>query len=94
MSGPGPGHNNPPETGGIAADRLKSLVDRIERLTEEKKALQEDIKDIFAEAKGAGFDNKILRQILKLRQVERADYEEQQELLALYGHALGMSIFD
>ena len=60
-----------PETGGIAADRLRSLVDRIERLEEERKALGSDIKDIYAEAKSAGFDVKVLRQLIRIRKQER-----------------------
>ena len=75
---------------GIAADRLRSLVERIERLTEEKKALANDIKDIFTEAKSAGFDVKVLRQVLKLRQQGAAEVEEQETLLDLYRRALGM----
>lgn len=59
------------EVGGIAADRLRSLIERIERLEEEKKALSGDIRDVFAEAKSAGFDVKIMRAILKLLQNER-----------------------
>ena len=57
------------ETGGIAADRLRSLIERIERLEEEKKAIASDIKDIFAEAKSAGFDVKIMKTIIKLRKM-------------------------
>jgi uncharacterized protein (UPF0335 family) len=78
------------DVGGIAAEQLKSLIERIERLDEEKKALQDDIKDVFAEAKGNGFDVKIMRQILKLRKMDRADVEEQETLLDLYRQALGM----
>lgn len=95
---PGMGHNNPPadppktDVGGIAADRLKSLIERIERLEEEKKKLSADIRDIFAEAKGAGFDTKIMREMLKLRRMEQADRDEQEYLRDLYGRAL--SIFD
>lgn len=59
------------DVGGIAADRLRSLIERIERLEEEKKAISSDIRDIFAEAKGAGFDVKIMRAIIKLRKNER-----------------------
>jgi uncharacterized protein (UPF0335 family) len=77
-------------TGGIAADRLRSLVDRIERLEEERKALGNDIKDIYAEAKSAGFDVKVLRQLIRIRKQEAADVEEQETLLDLYRRALGM----
>ncbi|MBC6404649.1 MAG: DUF2312 domain-containing protein [Rhodospirillales bacterium] len=81
-----------PGVGGIAADRLKSFVERIERLEEEKAALAADIRDVFAEAKGAGFDTKIMRQILKLRKLEQDDRQEQEHLLDLYKRALGMEI--
>ena len=76
--------------GGIAADQLKSVVERIERLEAEKKALSDDIRDIFAEAKGDGFDVTILRQVIKLRKMDRADVEEQETILDLYRQALGM----
>ena len=78
------------ETGGIAADRLRSLIERVERLEEERKALASDIKDIFAEAKSAGFDVKVLRQLLKIRKQEAAEVEEQENLLDVYRRALGM----
>ena len=79
-----------PETGGIAADRLRSLVDRIERLEEERKALGSDIKDIYAEAKSAGFDVKVLRQLIRVRKQEPAEVEEQESMLDVYRRALGM----
>ena len=78
------------KTGGVAADRLRSLVERIERLEEERKALSSDIKDIYAEAKSAGFDVKVLRQLIRIRKQEPADVEEQETLLDLYKMALGM----
>jgi len=78
------------QTYGIAADRLRSLVERIERLEEERKALAGDIKDIYAEAKAAGFDVKVLRQIIRLRRQDQAEVEEQESLLDLYKRALGM----
>jgi uncharacterized protein (UPF0335 family) len=78
------------KTGGIAADRLRSLVERIERLEEERKALGSDIKDIYAEAKSAGFDVKVLRQLIRIRKQEPADVEEQEALLDVYRRALGM----
>ena len=77
-------------TGNIAGDRLKSLVERIERLEEERKALGSDIKDIFAEAKSAGFDVKVLRQLIRLRKQEPAEIEEQETLLDVYRRAIGM----
>ncbi|MBV9656211.1 MAG: DUF2312 domain-containing protein [Acetobacteraceae bacterium] len=82
-----------PETdkvGGVAADRLRGLIDRIERLEEERKALASDIKDIYAEAKSAGFDVKVLRQLIRIRKQEPAEVEEQETLLDVYRRALGM----
>jgi uncharacterized protein (UPF0335 family) len=76
--------------GNIAADRLRSIVDRIERLEEERKALSGDIKDIYSEAKSAGFDVKVIRQLISLRKKEPAEVEEQQTLLDVYKRALGM----
>lgn len=77
-------------TGGIAADRLRSIVDRIERLEEERKAIGGDIRDIYAEAKSAGFDVKVLRQLIRIRKQEPADVAEQETLLDVYRRALGM----
>ncbi|WP_339077844.1 DUF2312 domain-containing protein [Acetobacter sp. AC2005] len=85
------GHNsNDPEVGGIAADRLRSIIERVERLEEERKALAGDIKDVFTEAKSAGFDVKVLRQIIRIRKQEPAEVEEQETLLDVYRRALGM----
>tara|TARA_R110002096_G_scaffold416576_3_gene619777 strand:+ start:224686 stop:224937 length:252 start_codon:yes stop_codon:yes gene_type:complete len=78
------------ETGGIAADALRSLIERVERLEEEKKALADDIKDIYSEAKSVGFDVKIMRQIVRLRKMDENDRQEQEALLDTYTHALGM----
>jgi uncharacterized protein (UPF0335 family) len=78
------------KTGGVAADRLRSLVERIERLEEERKALGSDIKDIFAEAKSACFDVKVLRQLIRIRKQEAAEVEEQETMLDIYRRALGM----
>jgi uncharacterized protein (UPF0335 family) len=78
------------EVGGIVADRLRSIVERVERLEEEKKALSSDIKDIMAEAKSAGFDVKVIRTLLRIRRQEPAEVEEQETLLDLYRRALGM----
>jgi len=75
---------------GISADQLRQIVARIERLEEEKKALAEDIKQVYAEAKGAGFDTKILRQVVRLRKMERNELQEQEALLELYLEAIGM----
>lgn len=76
------------EVVGLAVDRLRSLIERIERLEEEQKALSSDIRDIFAEAKGAGFDVKIMRTIIKLRKMNAADRDEQETLLETYRRAL------
>lgn len=76
------------EVGGIATDRLRSLIERIERLEEEKKEIQSDIRDIFAEAKSAGFDVKIMRIVLKLRKMNAADRDEQEALTETYRKAL------
>ena len=78
------------EAAGIAADRLRSLVERIERLEEEKQALAGDIREVFAEAKGAGFDTKIMRQVIRIRKMNEADLQEQEELIEVYKRALGM----
>ena len=78
------------KVGGIAVARLRSLIERIERLEEERKALGNDIKDIYGEAKSAGFDVKVLRQIIRLRKQEPAEVEEQETLLDVYRRALGM----
>ena len=82
--------NDSTEVGGIAADRLRSIIERIERLEDERKSLGDDIKDIYAEAKSAGFDVKVLRQVIRIRKQEPADVEEQETLLDLYRRALGM----
>ena len=79
-----------PAVGGVAADRLRSLIERIERLEEERKALGSDIKDIYAEAKSAGFDVKVVRQLITIRKKEPAEVEEAETLLDLYRRALGM----
>jgi uncharacterized protein (UPF0335 family) len=74
----------------FAREQLKAIVERIERLEEEKKAIADDIKDVFAEAKANGFDTKILRQVIRIRKQDLAEREEQETVLDLYLHALGM----
>ena len=74
----------------FAKDQLKSIVERIERLEEEKAALAEDIREVYSEAKGNGFDTKIIRQVVRLRKLDRADRQEQEAILDLYLAALGM----
>lgn len=79
------------DVGGIAADRLRSFIERIERLEEEKAAIAGDIREVYAEAKGTGFDTKIMRQIVKLRKMDEAARQEQDELLELYKRAIGLA---
>ena len=79
-----------PDVGGVAGAQLKSLIERIERLEEEKRALGEDIKEVYAEAKGTGFEPKIMRQIIKIRKMDKEEHNEQETLLDLYKRALNM----
>ncbi len=74
----------------FAQGQLRSIVERIERLEEEKKTIAADIKEVYAEAKGHGFDTKILRKVISLRKKEAAEREEEQSMLDLYLSALGM----
>ena len=78
------------DVGGIAGDRLRSFVERIERLEEEKAALAADIREVYSEAKGTGFDVKILRQVIRLRKMDVSDRQEQEEILDIYKRALDM----
>ncbi|MEQ9171049.1 MAG: DUF2312 domain-containing protein [Rhodospirillales bacterium] len=78
------------EIGGAASERLKALIDRIERLEEEKKALTEDIKEVYSEAKSAGFDVKVMRQLIRLRKMDESDRNEMEEILTIYMRAVGM----
>lgn len=73
----------------IAADRLRSFIDRVERLEEDKAAIMNDIKEVYAEAKSDGYDVKTLRQVVRIRKMEAADRQEQEALLDLYLAALG-----
>ena len=79
------------EAGGIAAGQLRSFIERIERLEEEKKGISDDIRDVFAEAKGTGFDTKVMRQVIRLRKKDKAERQEEEAILDLYLHALGMA---
>lgn len=79
-------------TSGLAGDRLRSLIERIERLEEERKGIGADIRDIYAEAKSAGFEVKVVREIVKLRKLDAHDRREQEELLDLYKNAIGMDV--
>jgi uncharacterized protein (UPF0335 family) len=74
----------------IAKDQLKAIIERIERLEEEKKATSDDIRDVYAEAKGNGFDVKALRTIVRLRKLDTDERKEQEAVLETYMHALGM----
>jgi len=76
---------------GVAGERLKALIERIERLEEEKKALAEDIKEIYAEAKAVGFEPKIIRKMISLRKMDLEKRREENELLELYMAAVGMA---
>jgi uncharacterized protein (UPF0335 family) len=75
---------------GFAVEHLRSFVERIERLEEEKKALADDIREVYSEAKGTGFDTKIMRQVVRLRKLDKADFQEREAILDLYMTALGM----
>jgi len=74
----------------VAAGQLRTVVERIERLEEEKKTIGEDIKDVYAEAKGTGFDTKAIRTIVRLRKKDQAERQEEESILDLYKAALGM----
>ena len=76
---------------GVAADELKQFVERIERLEEEKAGIAGDIKDVFAEMKGRGFDAKAVRSILRIRKKDHAERQEEEAILELYMQALGMA---
>ncbi len=80
----------PVSSGGISGERLKSFIARIEKLEEDKAAVGEDLKEVYAEAKGVGFDTKIIRQIIRIRKVEVEKRRETEELLELYKAAIGM----
>ena len=79
------------EVGGVSGDRLRSFIERIERLEEEKATITVDIREVYAEAKATGFDPKIMRQIVRLRKMELDDRQEQEALLDVYKSALGMA---
>ncbi len=78
------------DVGGIAGDRLRSFIERIERLEEEKKALSDDLREVYSEAKGSGFDVKIMRQIIRLRKMADNDRSEMEEILDVYKRVLDM----
>lgn len=74
----------------FAKDQLKSFISRIERLNEEREALSADIREVFSEAKGTGFDTKIMRQVIRMRKLDKADFQEQEAILDLYLTAMDM----
>ena len=76
--------------GQVAADELRLLIERVERLEEEKKGISDDIKDVYAEAKGRGYDPKAMRKILSIRKKKREEYQEEEAILEVYMQALGM----
>lgn len=78
------------DAGGVTAERLKSFIERVEKLDEEKTEVQEQIKEVMSEAKGEGFDVKIIRQLIRLRKMKPHDRAEQEELLETYKAAIGM----
>ena len=78
------------EVGGVSTDRLRSFVDRIERLEEEKMALAADIREVYSEAKGAGFDVRVMRQLIRLRKLDKDDRTKMEEILSVYERALDM----
>ena len=78
------------DVGGVAKDRLKSIVEHIERLEEEKLALVADIREVFSEAKGTGFDVRVMRQLIRLRKLDKDDRTQMEEILSVYERALDM----
>ena len=92
-------HNNPPEevneitetSQTVAAGQLRAFIERVERLTEEKKTIADDIKEVYAEMKGTGFDTKAVRVLIRLRGMDQAERQEAEAILDLYKSALGMA---
>jgi uncharacterized protein (UPF0335 family) len=82
---------NPIATESVAADQLKAFIERIERLEEEKAGIAGDIREIFAEAKGNGFDTKAIRKIIAMRKKDFSERQEEEAILELYMQALGMA---
>lgn len=82
--------NTANDSGGVSGQRLKAFIERIERLETEKAALGDDIKDIYAEAKGVGFDAKTMRKVIRLRKMDAEKRREEDELLELYKSAIGL----
>lgn len=82
--------NDQSAPGGVAAAELRQFVERVERLEEEKAAIASDVKEVFAEMKGRGYDSKIVRKILRIRKQDKAERQEEEAILELYLVALGM----
>jgi uncharacterized protein (UPF0335 family) len=80
----------PSDVAGVAGDRLKAFIERVERLETERQAIADDIKEVFAEAKGTGFDTKIMRRIIAERRLDKDEIDETETLLDVYRRALGM----
>ena len=78
------------EAGGVAAGQLRALIERVERLEEEKQTIAADIREVYGEAKSTGFDTKVMRQVVRLRKQDMAERQEHEAILDLYMHALGM----
>ena len=76
------------QAGDVAGEQLRSFIERIERLEEEKKGIAEDIKEVYAGAKAVGFDTKVMRKVISIRKMEQADRQEQEALLDVYLHAI------
>jgi len=83
-------HSNKAKAGPVAADVLRKYIERIERLEEEKKALAGDIREIYAEAKGNGYEPRVMRKVVSLRKMKAADREEEEALLEVYREAVGV----
>lgn len=88
-----PGDNSAGVATKFAKDQLKAIIERVERLEEEKKTISDDIRDVYAEAKGNGFDVKTLRTIVRLRKMDANERAEAEAILDTYLHALGMGVF-
>jgi uncharacterized protein (UPF0335 family) len=90
MSEPSIGHNSEPSVTQFPKDQLRAIVERIERLEEEKKVISDDVKDVYLEAKSGGWDVKALRTIVRLRKQDANERQEQETILETYMHAMGM----
>jgi uncharacterized protein (UPF0335 family) len=92
LSIPGVGHNSGgSDAHGVARDQLRQFIERIERLEEEKKTISDDIKDVYGEAKGTGFDPKIIKEVIRIRKRDKDELAEHQAILDTYLFALGMA---